>query len=185
VRNESKHFVTPTFVRVENERVINVFSTYCADDKYCRYLYYEATCVAPSFYPGWFEREEAMISLMSVFVPNEGSAYVLDLIGRLSQNSSIETDDNGITQKVTMKAGIEIKASTAIKPIITLKPYRTFLEVEQPESAFLLRIGERAKIGLLEADGKKWVLDAKKNIAGYLESNLADFVESGEIVILQ
>ncbi|MDR1136993.1 MAG: hypothetical protein LBK91_01605 [Synergistaceae bacterium] len=184
VRSENKHFVVPTFIRIENEREITVFSTYCITDKYNRYVYYDVGCSAPSFAPGWFEREDAMIKLMSVFVPNEGSEYILNLIGRMTQNSSIETDDNGITQKVTIKSGVEIKASTVIKPIVTLKPYRTFLEVEQPESAFLLRIGERAKIGLMEADGCKWVLDAKKNIAEFLENNLSELVESGEIVIL-
>jgi hypothetical protein len=128
VKSECKHFVTPTFIRIDDEREITVLSTYCTDDKYNRRFYYAVKCGAPSFAPGWYEREDAMIKLMSVFIQNEGSNYILDLIGKLSQNSSIETDDNGITQKVTMKAGIEIKASTAVKPIVALKPYRTFLE---------------------------------------------------------
>jgi hypothetical protein len=79
---------------------------------------------------------------------------------------------------------VDLKQSTLIKPVVSLKPFRTFLEVEQPESNFLLRVGERIKIGLLEADGKKWVLDAKENIAGYFARELAGLIQAGSIVIL-
>jgi len=55
--------------------------------------------------------------------------------------------------------------------------------VEQPESNFLFRIGDKLQIGFLEADGGKWVLEAKKNIAAYLTEHLKDLVDAGNIVI--
>ena len=46
-----------------------------------------------------------------------------------------------------------------------LRPYRTFKEIDQPESQFLLRLNENGNIGLFEADGGMWKLEAKKSIA--------------------
>jgi len=36
---------------------------------------------------------------------------------------------------------------------VTLKPFRTFAEVSQPESEFVLRLKEGNRVGLFEADG--------------------------------
>jgi len=184
IRREEKHFVLPTFVEVLSPRELVVYSTYDTEGEYNRHEYYRAKCNAPMFSPGWNEREDIIIKLMSLFDKTADLDYVLDLISKITQNSSIETADNGITQKVTAREGVELKNTTTIKPIISLKPYRTFLEVEQPESKFLLRVGERLKVGLLEADGGKWTLDAKKNIADYFARELKDLIESGTIIIV-
>jgi len=186
IAKEHKHFTTPTFIKVVNERAIEVFSSYDRQDKgnsYYRHTYYNVACDAPRFKPGWYDREGATTHLLSIFADNEGKNYVLDIISNLSQNSNVTTTDNGITQKVEMKSGVEIKSSTTIKPIVPLKPFRTFLEVEQPESNFLFRIGDKLQIGFLEADGGKWVLEAKKNIAAYLAEHLKDLVDAGNVVI--
>ncbi|WP_235888509.1 RusA family crossover junction endodeoxyribonuclease [Streptococcus pneumoniae] len=57
---------------------------------------------------------------------------------------------------------------------VTLRPYRTFSEVEQPASLFVFRIDKQANMALFEADGKRWVADAVGNIAAYLKEQLAD-----------
>ena len=66
---------------------------------------------------------------------------------------------------------------------ITLKPYRTFAEVDQPESLFLIRISERG-ISFIEADGGMWRLTARKTIKEYLEQQLKDQVAGGEVVVM-
>ena len=40
-------------------------------------------------------------------------------------------------------------------------------------------------IGFFEADGGIWKLEAKKNIADYFNTNLADLIEAGKVVIMQ
>ena len=60
-----------------------------------------------------------------------------------------------------------------------LRPFRTFQEVEQPESEFLLRMDEEGNIGLFEADGGMWKLTARQTIKAFLEANLSDLVASG------
>jgi hypothetical protein len=184
IKREQKHFVAPTFIKILSPRELSIQSSYDTDNKYKRYEYYRVKCDAPMFAPQWYEREDMIIHLMSLFDSTADLDYVLDLISTISSNSTIETTDNGITQKVTARQGVELKQSIAIKPIVSLKPFRTFLEVEQPESKFLLRVGERIKIGLLEADGGKWILDAKKNIAAYFEENLPELIQAGGIVVV-
>lgn len=65
------------------------------------------------------------------------------------------------------------------------RPFCTFLEVEQPESEFLLRVDPDEGIGFFEADGGIWKLEAKKNIADYFKANLADLIEAGKVVVMQ
>jgi len=73
----------------------------------------------------------------------------------------------------------------AIKPRVMLTPYRTFLEVEQPTSEFLLRLNDEGEVGLFEADGGMWALTAKDRIAAYFEEKLCDLIESGCVVVLR
>ena len=72
-----------------------------------------------------------------------------------------------------------------VRPRVQLRPFRTFLEVEQPESEFLLRVDADKGIGLFEADGGVWKLEAKRNIADYFASHLADLIDAGQVVVMQ
>lgn len=72
-----------------------------------------------------------------------------------------------------------------IKPRVLLKPFRTFIEVDQPESTFLLRINSEGNIGFYEADGGVWKLEATRNVAGYFEENLKDLIKSGDVVVIR
>ena len=56
-----------------------------------------------------------------------------------------------------------------------LKPYRTFVEVEQPESKFVFRMQTGPEMALFEADGGAWRIQAMKNIKEYLEKELKAF----------
>ena len=68
---------------------------------------------------------------------------------------------------------------------VMLRPFRTFLEVEQPESEFLLRVDPDEGIGFFEADGGIWKLEAKKNIADYFLKNMGDLIDAGKVVVMQ
>ena len=102
------------------------------------------------------------IELRSLCIPNEGTAYLLDLLSRMTNENSVSTNDNGVTQTVEARQGVALNALVEIKPRVMLRPFRTFLEVEQPESEFLLRVDPDEGIGFFEADGGIWKLEAKK-----------------------
>lgn len=68
------------------------------------------------------------------------------------------------------------KADAVVPSPVRLKPYRTFTEVDQPESNFVFRMKEDKYEGvqcaLFEADGGAWKLHAMESIQEYLEEQL-------------
>ena len=72
-----------------------------------------------------------------------------------------------------------------VRPYVNMQPFRTFLEVEQPESVFLLRLDGNGNVGLFEADGGVWKLEDTRNISAYFEQKLADLIGSGRVVVLR
>lgn len=182
VGTERGNGIFPLFVSVDDATSVGVYGTY--NDDMTRDLFYEARCDVPGFRGGFRDIEEAIIQLRSLFVPSEGVTYVLDLLSRIGKNDSIQLTDNGVTQTVEAAQGVSLKAMEKIKPRVMLRPFRTFLEVEQPESDFLLRVDKDKGIGLFEADGGVWKLEAKRNIADYFKRELKDLIDTGDVVIL-
>lgn len=103
----------------------------------------------------------------------------------IAGENSVSTNDNGVTQTVEARQGVALNALIEIKPRVMLRPFRTFLEVEQPESEFLLRVDPDEGIGFFEADGGIWKLEAKKNIADYFLKNMGDLIDAGKVVVMQ
>ena len=83
---------------------------------------------------------------------------------------------------VTQK-GVSLQQNSTIRPLVKLRPYRTFQEVEQPEGLFLIRIDERG-ITFTEADGGMWKLAARKTVKAYLEEALKDMIDDGRVVVM-
>ncbi len=85
--------------------------------------------------------------------------------------------DDGITQQITVKTGIARIGDTELKSTLELKPYRTFREIDQPKSLFLLRLQSGKELptaALFEADGSSWQLEAIASIKEWLASNIPD-----------
>ena len=110
--------------------------------------------------------------------------YLLALLSHIDTSQGVSTMDNGVTQEVSVRRGVVLKEQQTVQPIVHLQPYRTFLEVKQPASDFLLRIDKDGHPALYEADGGAWKLEAKRSIAAYLGEQLADLVESGNVVVM-
>ena len=65
-------------------------------------------------------------------------------------------DDDGVSQKTTIKTGIANKTDVIVPNPVKLRPYRTFAEIEQPESSYVFRIMDTDRgpaFKLVEADG--------------------------------
>ena len=92
----------------------------------------------------FMRQEDFIIKLHSLFEKKEDDDfdYVALMVSKTVQADTADTEDDGITQHVTVKRGVSgaVKEKGEIKPIVRLSPYRTFREIVQPESLFLLRI---------------------------------------------
>ena len=183
IRTELSKIGTKVLVHVVSYNKVEVMTTYLSD--YSRNTLYRATADVPGFRDGWREKDSALIQLRSVFIPNEGTAYLLDLLSRMSEESTIKSSDNGVTQEVEARQGISLNSLVPVKPRVSLQPFRTFLEVAQPESEFLLRVDKDRGIGFFEADGGVWKLEAKQNISEYFCKELSDLVNSGSVVVMR
>ena len=184
VRNEAGHIGRQIFVRVSDYKEVSVFTTLDSDEE--RFYLYKCAADTPSVTMGRFmPYENAVIEIRSLYIPNNDSQYLLQLLSSVSSESKVTSSDNGVTQKVEAKAGIALNTLVEVKPRVSLKPFRTFIEVAQSESEFLLRISDRGEIGLFPADGGVWKLEATRNVAGYFEKELHDLIESGQVVVIR
>ena len=91
-------------------------------------------------------------------------------------------NDNGIATSVVTQKGVALQSNEAIRPIVKLRPYRTFQEVDQPESPFLIRINER-RILFIEADGGMWKLKARETVKEFLTDKLSQEVSEGSVIV--
>lgn len=171
------------YVQVEEHNKVRVYTSY--DERMKRSYLYTGYADVPGFKGGWKDQEEMLIILRSLFLQTVDVSYLLDLISHMTDDQSVSSTDNGVTQTVEAKKGISLKQAVAVRPRVKLTPFRTFLEVEQPESEFLLRVRENGQIGLFEADGGVWKLVAKKHIKEWLEHQLEDLTKTGQIVIME
>lgn len=132
-----------------------------------------AGALNPEFrFGNFYDQENFIISLMTKFVETEGSKYALGVAAGIVEGEEAKLVDDGMSQRVVMKKGITTVAESEVTPYINLQPFRTFREIEQPKSMFLLRLREGAKLAVFEADGGAWKNEAIQNIVDYFEANL-------------
>jgi len=182
VKTEAAHMEKSLYITVPDHLTVRCFGQSNADRRYFRQLYYEATATDV---PGWDENvqlgfEEAQIALRTRFQETPDTVYAMKLLSDICCGAKVVYNDNGIATTVTTQKGVALQSNAQVRPIITLKPYRTFQEVEQPQSIFLIRVNERG-ISFTEADGGMWKLKARETIKAFLEERLADLVESGAV----
>jgi len=127
----------------------------------------------PFNFGSFYAPEEFVIALQSKFTDAGDISSLLVLASNVRQEAVTINEDDGFSQKLSASAGVHLKAATTAKPRVTLAPFRTFPEVDQPSSMFLFRARggsptELPKLALFEADGGKWRTDAIENIARFL-----------------
>lgn len=131
----------------------------------------------PAFTYGKFmDTEIFVIGIRSKFIQNEGAESILRFAGTVENGTVAKYSDDGISQSATVKKGITGKATELVPNPVKLRPYRTFTEVQQPESEFVFRMkdyDDSVACAIFEADGGAWKRKAMKNIKEHLEVELA------------
>lgn len=185
LKAEYKCFNGPLLIEVSDEATVTVCSAISAADRQ-REIPYKVTAELVDIPTNRkLDYETMMISLKSKFVETPELLELVQLLGTITEENSAQLSDDGFTQTVVVRKGIMLKDNKAVNPIRRLKPYRTFNEVDQPESEFLLRLSEGGMVALYEADGGAWKLQARRNVADYLKENLAELIESGEVIVVE
>lgn len=184
VESEAVHAEDLLYITVPDHLTVRCFGRPCPDERFHRQSYYE---VKATDVPGWDAKvqlpfEEMQIALRTRFQETPDTIYTQKLLSDISTGAKITYNDNGVATTVVTKKGIDLQANETIRPIVTLRPYRTFQEVEQPESVFLIRINERG-ISFTEADGGMWKLKARETIKEFLEGKLSSLIEKRSVIV--
>lgn len=161
-------------VQVMSPTKVKLYSPLLNDES--RDCYIEATALTPNIlFNSFADTENFNIMLQSGFIQNEHSTAVLKVVGNIKESIVRGVSDDGISQEVTAKAGIVKVANVPVPNPVILKPFRTFIEVEQPESKFILRMQDGPRAALFEADGGAWKNEAMKSIKEYLTKELTGY----------
>lgn len=127
----------------------------------------------------WHDHEAFVIGLLAHFAPTPDREFLAQLAKYLTSERVRTSQDDGISQEVTVRKGVSIKTTETPRNRVQLAPYRTFREIEQPASEFLFRLrdgaeGEPPNLTLLESDGGKWKLSAMEEIGRFLRVRLVN-----------
>ncbi len=167
-----------TFVQVSAFDTVELVSK--GSDKYGRRpVVLETVALKPerSFkFNEYYTQESFNIALRSMFVQDDELNALVSTVGNIAHNTETRQEDDGFSQTVSGRAGTFLRSEMTIKPRVTLKPFRTFLEVDQPAGDFIFRVKNSETAGntcaLFEADGGGWKLTAIDTIAKWLEQQL-------------
>lgn len=184
VKTEASEQDAPLYITIPDHMTVRCFGQPDASERYHRQVYYEANATDV---PGWAEKntlgfEEAQIALRTRFQETPDTLYAMKLVSDISLGAKVIYNDNGIATTITTQKGVALQTNEQIRPLVKLRPYRTFQEVEQPESIFLIRVSDRG-ISFIEADGGMWKLAARETIKTFLEERLSQEVTEGSVII--
>jgi hypothetical protein len=170
-------------VQVESPVLVTVSSVLNEDAN--RKELIKAKALIPSFsFDQFYDTEKINIKLQSCFVKNEDRDIMLKVVGNIREEQVNTIGDDGISQSVTAKMGVATVAQVQVPNPVVLAPYRTFVEVDQPESDFIFRLQNGPRCALFEADGGAWKLKAMKNIQTYLVDELKPEMDAGKIIVI-
>lgn len=177
-------YPAPIYITVPQCDAVECFTRVDTENRYNRNVLYHAKAVDV---PGWepdtkLPFDQASVALQTRFQATDDRDYVLRLLSQLTCGAKVTYNDNGVAMTVVTQKGVALQGAENIRPLVRLKPYRTFQEIDQPESLFLIRVDERG-ISFIEADGGMWKLEARKTIKAYLVESLSDLIESGNVVV--
>jgi len=121
--------------------------------------------------------ESFIVWLQSRFCASPERDKVMKLVGNITAGAEVQVQDDGVTQRATVRAGVTRQEQVDCPNPVNLRPFATFNEVEQPERPFILRIKTAGKdepvmAALHEADGGAWQVTARANIAAWLRGKV-------------
>lgn len=172
------------FLTIPNHMTVACFTSPDKGSRNLRTYLYNAKATDV---PGWDASmklgfEDAQIALRTRFQHTNDIEYAQKLLSDITTGCKVTYNDNGVATTIVTQQGVALQGKATIRPILNLRPYRTFQEVEQPDSDFLIRVNDRY-ISFIEADGGMWKLAAREMVKAYLEEHLAQLIADGKVVV--
>lgn len=185
--NADKHNFSGLLIVVESPRLVSVYAQIeSAKDSRTEWLNAEYEVEGFPF-GRYLDHEQFMVAAQALLCETDDQKELLKFVGNLTTGTVSTSTDNGVSQTVVVEQGVRKSAVELPNPVL-LAPFRTFAEVEQPNSPFVLRVrqsreGLMPEIALYEADGGLWRIDAIDFIKKYLAEKLGDEITANIPVI--
>ena len=159
------------YVHVSDVRTVEVLSP-VHGAKNERDILAECAYSAPDIpFNRFISQEEFLIMLQTRFCEGPNRDALAGTVGNLRISDDIQLADDGVSQRITVKSGVASVADVPFKNPVCLAPLRTFPEVEQPSSPFIVRF-KKEGVGIFEADGGAWKVDAITTVGEWLKEQL-------------
>lgn len=171
------HVETPTVVRLYSGLI---------DERNRESLVRAEAIISEFRFDNYYDQERFLIELQANFLDTEDLRTIMKVAGNIKSGTTANYSDDGVSQKTTVKMGVELSDVIVPNPV-KLRPYRTFAEIEQPESSYVFRIKDTDRgpaFKLVEADGGLWKNSAMKKIKEYLEYELSAELERYHITVI-
>lgn len=158
---------------VENPTKVSVYSKlFGAHEQRKAFIVALAAFIPSIRIDTWLEAEDFNLMLMSCFVDNEDRKKVLSIAGNIVASTEIKNLDDGVSQEASVKSGIRRLENQEVPNPVSLKPYRTFTDVPQPDGMFVFRMRQTdgvVQCALFDATGGAWKGEAMDSIRQYIK----------------
>lgn len=139
----------------------------------------KSTEVNPFKFGEYLDPELFLILAQCGFMPIDGHyTNMLKLCSSLKAGSSVQVADDGYSQKVVIQEGGVTHGEVELPPRVSLRPYRSFREIDPVESDFLLRFKAQKDalpaVALIPVDAGRWKTDTSMTVRLWLEKNLPE-----------
>lgn len=172
-------------IHIKGPGEVSLLSRLMSPHRYREQLLYSRLIHEPFRFGEKYPVEQFVIAMQAQFVQDDTTAAILSLVGNITAEAKQITEDDGVTQRVTAKAGIARVEEREVPNPVLLKPFRTFQEVEQPASKFVLRVNASGPTcALYEADGGAWKNKAITSIKIWFDSELRKLIDSGVVTVI-
>lgn len=156
-----------------------VLVTGILEDNSCLYNHkvHIATPILPKDFPfgSPMDPEIFIIKASDFFERDDNYKSMIAALSCITDVQETVTSDDGVTQTVTYKSGINRKDSGKLEPFVTLRSFRTFREVEQPQDTYLIRLSkgkEGPLVALYEASGYRWKQSCSEAVYKYIRDRV-------------
>ncbi len=174
-------------LHIENPKRVRLLSA--LDEERNRECLFVVNAIVNEFrFDAWYDQENFILDLQANFKETDDLVLLEKVAGNVERKNGQSYADDGVSQVATMTVGVATKQDVIVPNPVTLVPYRTFQEVEQPESTFVFRMADKEvpAFKLVEAQGGIWKNQAVSNIKRYLADALSampDEIKSRIIII--
>lgn len=172
-------------VHISDYNRVDVFSL-VGDYYRDRHQYVTAKFKPDAFvFDRYHSQEDFIINASSKFVMDQSLKALLKMVSSIQLSETIESSDDGVSQNVVIKNELKRKQEAKVEPFHDLAPYRTFREISQPVSRFLVRTrndgGGVPTIALFEADNAQWKIDAMERIRNFLSTQMYSAIDEDSL----